>query len=288
MNDHDMMTAVLRHPRALDERAKHILKYSLIDHRTALTVAERQFWRLLIAQIEDQSKSEDRLHYLLRMVSAGDVDQAIRSALSRSIAPRPILTPRPPFPDNAPPAGSLREIADVSFNVTDDSAEPDDIRNAWPTEHDDALLRELDYALQRALNFADVLNAPRITVMDVPSMADHPQNAYRHGFNLLVRTMIKLWERLTTHSPAAAKAMSDRWAEKASEMQQRMWLHALADPLVYTGGDVEAAVAGLSDDLFWGVQYQREVMRLLVERWNHMSASGRNAITARMIAGDPR
>jgi hypothetical protein len=71
-------------------------------------------------------------------------------------------------------------------------------------------------------------------------------------------------------------------------MQQRMWLHTLTEPLVYSGAEVETATQSLSDDLFWGVQYQRELMRLLVERWNDMTVSGRNAITSRMIAGDPR
>jgi hypothetical protein len=99
MSDHEMITAVLRHMRAIDERAKHILTHALIDRRTSLSLSERQFWRLLLAQLEDRVRSDDRLHYLLRMVAAGDVDQAMRAALSRGLQPRPNLSPRRSSPE---------------------------------------------------------------------------------------------------------------------------------------------------------------------------------------------
>lgn len=71
-------------------------------------------------------------------------------------------------------------------------------------------------------------------------------------------------------------------------MHQRMWLHALSDTAVYSGADVENSVTALSDNLFWGVQYQREVMRLLTLRWNDMTEAVRDAVELRVVAGDPR
>ena len=129
------------------------------------------------------------------------------------------------------------DLMSIDFEI-EDSVSTDDVLAAWPNhtaaEIDEALLLQLTTALRAAL--ADAIDVGvesnesfSISDLDVPSVAQHRQNDFRSGFQVIVRVLAEIWTRLTTKSPARAIAMAERWRDSPFRLMRRLALFAFAD-----------------------------------------------------------
>jgi hypothetical protein len=163
----------------------------------------------------------------------------------------------------------------------------------WPRVIDQevALFRVLERALADALEEArDVgyLEKPDRASWDVPSIADHPQNAHRSGFYPITRALADLWQRIAAQDRERARTLAVRWRELPFLLAQRLYLYALSSQGISTAREAASAVLTLSDEHFWLSGAQVEIMRLLTGRWSEFSKEDREAIEARLAAGIPR
>lgn len=61
----------------------------------------------------------------------------------------------------------------------------------------------------------------------------------------------------------------------------------LANPAAYSPGEAASALAMLDPESFWSPAFQREVMRLITQRWNDFSESDRDDLVERIVARPP-
>jgi hypothetical protein len=149
-----------------------------------------------------------------------------------------------------------------------------------------ALCRVLEEALEEALE-AGFMDGFDRSSMDVPSVAEHPQNAHRRGFFPITRLAAAVWERLAERAPGRARAVADGWTGSEFVLVRRLHLHALSCGAVYPAATAAAFISGLDDESFWSGDLRREVMRLLADRWGEFAHEDRSVLAARIRAGMP-
>ena len=175
------------------------------------------------------------------------------------------------------------DLMSIDFEI-EDSVSTDDVLAAWPNhtaaEIDEALLLQLTTALRAAL--ADAIDVGvesnesfSISDLDVPSVAQHRQNDFRSGFQVIVRVLAEIWTRLTTKSPARAIAMAERWRDSPFRLMRRLALFAFANSTVPAqfGADM---LLGLPSGAIFLTSATVEVYGLIRARWNEFAAEERN------------
>jgi GNAT superfamily N-acetyltransferase len=98
--------------------------------------------------------------------------------------------------------------------------------------------------------------------------------------------MADLWERLVETDRNAARALAESWRQSTETLPQRLHLHALSIASAFSATEV-AWLLSSEDALFWGLDYRREVMRLLAERWPEFAAPHRLALERRIAGNMP-
>jgi hypothetical protein len=157
-------------------------------------------------------------------------------------------------------------------------------------EHEIALFRTLDCALLDAFEEAKdlgLLQGWDQTIYDVPSVAPHPQNAYRSGFYPITRVLADVWLRVASRDGDRARTLVQHWRNSPFTLVRRLMLFALANA-VFSPKEATEGVLQLDDRIFWVGAAQVEIMRILVERWTQFSDADRHAIEARLRQGIPR
>jgi hypothetical protein len=288
LGEPEMVTAVVQSPACIEEEAARQIHFALDRNTAAVPPVTRLVWRLLLKQCGAKRRHDNDVYSVLRRARAGDADPLVRRSLADALTPRPVLTEARRYPDGpAPPPGSIQELVELSFEPRDDIS-PEEVVGAWPPQHDEPLLITLEAALTASLLEAQEYGAARRSVFDLPSMAPHPQNEYRHGYAALVGCMVRLWERIAESEPERARRFSDRWRAGATEVEMRLWLHSLCFNNIYSGADVGTALLAASDQTFWDLRYRREVIRATTLRWMDIPVGKRERLEERIIGGDPR
>jgi hypothetical protein len=125
-----------------------------------------------------------------------------------------------------------------------------------------------------------------ISDIDVPSVAAHEQNAYREGFQPIVRITAELWSRLIKKDADKALNILQLWTDNDDRLIHRLALYAAADPSVPWQGAADMLMLVPSGELFL-TNSQVEVHRLLRARWSEFSPEAQRAIEARIVEGPP-
>jgi hypothetical protein len=167
---------------------------------------------------------------------------------------------------------------------------------AWPkdasAEADESFLMQLTGTLGSTLADATDVGVESnegysVSDADVASVARHPQNDYRTGFQTIVRVMAEIWTRLAAKSPPRAYELSQRWRESPFRLLRRLALFAAVNPTI----PAEAAASMLVDlpvgDLFLSGA-SVEIIRLVRKRWNEFPKAKQSAILRRFREGPPR
>lgn len=176
-------------------------------------------------------------------------------------------------------AGNALPVEDVLKVLSDEPAK------------EERLLRSLCRSLEDALDEAQAagfIDSIDRASHDVPSIADHEQNESRGGFLPLVRLIGKIWERLAIHARYQARPLASGWARSEYRLFQRLYFHALTNPVAFEAAEAMDALMDISDDALWSFELRRETMRLMAERWNEFPVDGRSRLMARIVNGPPR
>lgn len=290
LDDPDMILAVLMHFDIDEDLATH-LNWALEEadplHET------RKYWRLCLANRSSRSNEWDgRWFGLLKRIKRGESGLELRRNLADILRPMPAARRAMNWGETFKAEGNeLRDKIDIDFQLRD-YVEPNALLNAWPTEHDEALVRSLVRALSDALEdaveyefvSAELDRASR----DVNSVAEHEQDRLRDGFYPLVRMIADLINRMASTNQIAALAISREIGSSQHLLMRRIYLHSLSLADVFTPKQAAEAILKLGHHEFWSSDFRRETMRLMAERWSGLSSDQRNEIESRIIAGVPK
>lgn len=118
---------------------------------------------------------------------------------------------------------------------------------------------------------------------DVPSIADHPQNAHHDGFLPLVRLSAELWVRLLAIDPAKARVVAETWRLSDFPIVRRLWLFAMHQDTTLSTPEVVSALVAIPLEDFW--DHRKEIMELLRDRTK--DAQSLDELASRIVAGPP-
>jgi NAD-dependent SIR2 family protein deacetylase len=280
---------------AFDDQVRWHVGRALERDQAQLSPLRARAWRLMLTAKRSKRADtwDDTWYQAVPAIKRGQVDFGTRRFVSQILRPRLEINkalrwddePRDP---NAPEA--LHDLLRLEFDPVEHPTATD-ILGAWPQdiEHEGTLFRTLDRALLDAMEEAldlGLLDGWDRSSYNVPSVAAHPQNAHRHGFYPITRTLADLWSRIAARDPARARALVQPWTESPHLLLRRLALFAY-EHAAFQPAEAAAIVTKLDDEMFWG-NARVEIMRLLAARWSQFSDSDRLAIEGRIRGGAPR
>ena len=280
----------------LDEPTRWRIERTLDQEDVALTPAQERAWRLLLglrARSDRGAVSSDWYDWA-PLIRRGQTHLQARQIVARIVQPRLKISKvfRWHDEDATDDAGdeTLHDLLRLELEPADHPGATE-ILEVWPdtAEQSSALFRTLDRAIFEALEQASdlgLLDAWDTASHDVPSIASHPQNSDRSGFQPITRVLAELWQRIAGHDPALARALIAHWSDAPYLLLRRLYLFALANE-AYASGEVATAILALDDETFWDSEAQVEVMRLLVGRWPQWTQAEREALEERLCRGVP-
>ena len=186
------------------------------------------------------------------------------------------------------------DLMSIDYEIEDGLSE-EEVLTVWPNEAapevEVRLLTALTSALAAAL--ADAVDAGvesnrgySVSDTDVPSVAAHKQNAYRTGFQPIVRVMAEVWTRLAAKNANLAVPIVAIWLQSEFRLMRRLALFAAANPLVPADMVANILTALPQGELFL-TNSTVEVYRLLHERWRDLTPEQRESIERRISRGPP-
>jgi hypothetical protein len=294
INDPNMIKACAA-LAVFDDRCRWHINQALDRERATLTEARTRAWRLLLASKRQRSaRSLDDSWYLtVGNIRRGEADYEARQLVLRILRPKlDVKKALHRFEETDPNAPeTLHDLLRLEFDAAEHPP-VSEILETWPQDaaHEIALFRTLDRAMQDAFEEAQdvgLLEGWDRTSYDVPSVAAHPQNAYRSGFYPITRALADLWHRITAHNVALARTFVQPWSSSPYLLVRRLSLFAF-EHAAFSPQEAAAAILSLDQETFWGSGAQVEIMRILVGRWIQFGDADRIAIEARLRQGVPR
>lgn len=293
INDPEMMRACAG-LGSFDEQARWHISRGLDRERSKLTPARLTAWQLMLSAKRPRSAEDlDESWYLAApKFKKGDAGFEARRLVGKILRPnleiKKVMRWGESVTTSSEPE-TLYQLLRLEFEPIEHPA-PQEILAAWPENADQeiALFHSLNRALIEALE-----EAQDVGFMDdwdrvnhnVPSVASHPQNKYRHGFCPITRVLADLWGRIVVRDRDIARELA--WKDSRFLLIKRLWLFTLAFD-VFAPSEAATAVTELDDNVFWRSEAGVEIMRLLAGRWAEFKPADRLAIEARVRGGVPR
>jgi hypothetical protein len=280
---------------SFDDQVRWYVGRALETEHAGISPLQVRAWRLMLtAKRPTQSGSiDDSWFQTVPAIKRGHNDFGTRRLISRILRPHLAISKIISFQDDAADADAPERLGDLLRLEFDPPEHPSatDILAVWPNEieQEQALLRTLGRALLDALEEAEdlgFLGDWDRTSYDVPSVARHSQNAYRHGFYPITRAVADLWIRIAMRDGARARNLVLAWNDSPYLLLKRLALFA-HEHSIFSPAEAASLVNGLEDEVFWG-NARVEIMRLLVSRWTQFSDPDRLTLESRIRAGEPR
>jgi NAD-dependent SIR2 family protein deacetylase len=295
INDPDMIRACAALHTFSDQTRWHIGR-AIERERAALTSVRLRAWQLMLASKRGSTASDldDNWYLAAGSIKKGEAGFEARRLVSGLL--RPWLTIKKVYfryrvekKEETPEA--LYDLISIDFEAAEHPS-ASEILAAWPhvADQEIALFRTLDRAVLDSLEeAADVgfLDGWDRASRDVPSVAEHAQNAYHKGFYPITRALADLWRRIAARDANRARALILAWADLPYLLTQRLWLFALTEAM-FTAQDAAVALLKLDDKAFWGGDAQVEIMRLMTARWQAFTDAERAMLETRLRQGIPR
>ncbi len=279
-----------------DDPCRWYINQALDRERATLTPVRTRAWRLLLsAKRPKGARALDDSWYLAAPnIKRGEADYDARQLVLRILRPRLSLEKATHLYQGNRDESASETIHDLLHFGFEPVEHPPvaDILAVWPQniEQEVALFNTLNRAMQDAFEEAQDLglfDGWDRTSYDVPSVADHLQNAYRSGFYPLTRALADLWRRIASRDVDLARSFVPAWSVSRYLLIRRLALFAF-EHAAFSSQEAAAAILRLDDDTFWEAGAQVEIMRVLVSRWAQFSEADRTAIEARLRQGAPR
>jgi hypothetical protein len=283
--------------RSLDDQFRWLIERAIEAPGAKLSAVRKKAWRLLLRR--RAASHLPNLHApwfaALRRLELGEIDSEVRQFVAEVVKPVLVITKPRRWPSTSEPTEDPETIGDLVRidYVSNDYPEAGEIVARWPRELEPevALSRTLNRLLIETLEeAADVgfLDGWDRASGDVPSVAQHPQNAYHTGFYSITRVLADVWARIAEKNPDQARALTLGWTKTPFLLLTRLHLYALASREVFSAHEAVQVVRSLDDGSFWAGGTQVEVMRLLTSRWAEFGDDDRRALEMRICKGVPR
>jgi hypothetical protein len=296
--DADAIRDVVANLHFFGSETANFLEYRLNAQAAVLPPLFVKTWRLIIRHMRDAKRgiAGNEWFEIAPQLKRGDHSAAMVHRLVNVLCPKLKISKRLSWTtseERVPERPS--DLMSINYEV-DDSVASNDVLAAWPddsaAETDERLLSELTTALEAVL--ADAIDVGvegnegySTSDSDVPSVAQHHQNQYRSGFQLIVRVMAEIWTRLATKSPERAIAMAARWRDSQFRLTRRLALFSFANPVVPAKLGADMLIGLPSGELFL-TNSSLEVYRLIRARWRDFSIQRQRRILRRLREGPPR
>jgi|UPI0003F9C682 hypothetical protein len=200
-----------------------ILDHQLNAQRDRISLLLTKCWQLIIRHIHnaERGKVQNEWFEVLPHIKRGEISPEMLMRVTRMLTPQLFVEKRYGwYEEPEPKLERPTDILSVKYRVEDGVSEAD-FFSAWPkdavAEVDAKLIAYLTLALSLAL--ADAIDVGvesntllSISDIDVPSVAAHEQNAYREGFQPIVRITAELWSRLIRKDVEKALSILHSWA----------------------------------------------------------------------------
>ncbi len=277
-----------------DDPCRWHINQALNRERATLTQARARAWRLLLAAKRPKSARafDDSWYLAVANIKCGEADYEARQLVRRILRPQLEVKKALHLYERDPNAPeTLHDLLRLEFDPAEHPP-TSDILAAWPQNptQEIALFRTLDRAMWDAFDEAQdvgLFDGWDRTSYDVPSVAAHPQNAYRSGFYPITRALADLWHRIAAHDVNLARTFVQPWSESPFLLVRRLALFAF-EHSAFSPQEAAANILKLDQETFWASGAQVEIMRILVGRWTQFSDADRFAIEARLRQGVPR
>jgi hypothetical protein len=96
---------------------------------------------------------------------------------------------------------------------------------------------------------------------------------------------VQLFDRLVDYSPRLARAHVTTWSMVDRFFFRKIKLYAFSKVSIFEADHVAEAVLSLDQDAFWDIDVVRELLFLLVDRWNEFSEGNLSRLADRILAG---
>lgn len=274
------------------------LEFRLNTHRAGLSPLLAESWALIIRHMRTSKRgiAQSEWFEIAPQLKGGDHSTALLERFADALRPKLKIGKRFSWRDTSgdkvPEHPS--DLMSIDYEV-EDSITSDDIIGAWPDnaapEADENLLHQLTVALNGTLADATDVGVEgegfSTSDADVPSVARHPQNEYRSGFQSIVRVMAEIWTRLATKSPSIALAVAKRWNDSPFRLTRRLAMFTFSNPAV-PGSLAADILIGLPSGELFLTNSSVEVYRLIRARWTDFPADKQQQILLRVREGPPR
>jgi len=198
-----------------DEPTRWHVNQALARAQGTLVNARATAWRLLLAAKRPKQPHflDDSWYLAAGNIRRGEADYEARQLVLRILRPQLEVKRALHLYEREDPNATetLHDLLRLEFDA---AAHPpvSEILEAWPrnSTQELALFRTLDRALWDALDEAQnigLFDGWDRTSYDVPSVASHPQNAYRSGFYPLTRALADLWTRIAQRDANLARRL---------------------------------------------------------------------------------
>lgn len=295
--DAQSVTDVVANLRFFGPETADILEFRLDRQTDQISPALEKSWRLVIRHMRTAKQGHLRPNWfdIAPRIRRGEASAEILERLVEVLTPKLRVGPRLSLTEeDSSTIEEVSQLMSIDYEI-DEGVTAEEVLTAWPQDNsaqlDGNLLERLTAALGRALEDAADAGVERETFsasdLDVPSVAAHPQNQFRTGFQAIVLVMAGLWDRLATKaSPLAVRFVED-WRRRPQRLMRRLALFASANPIVPSdlAADVLISVP-LGEFFLSGASV--EVIRLLRARWGAFEPEKQRTILSRIRSGPPR
>ncbi|MEA2975682.1 MAG: hypothetical protein QOF19_1202 [Alphaproteobacteria bacterium] len=289
---------VVANIRFFREESADLLEIRLDKKRNELPAFLVKCWQLIIRHIRNTRHDFPYREWfeILPRLKKGEHSTELLERLVTAVTPRLRVEKRFGWHD-----GEIeREIKEPSDLLTiryegDEGVNEQEFFSAWPDNASEAteqrLVRMLTHALVNILSDAVDVGIEHdrglsLSDVDVPSVAAHEQNAFKHGLLTIVRITVELWARLAKKNSQLAASIFREWKSTPFRLVRRMALFAAADPHIPESEAANLLLVLPQGELFL-THSSVEVHRLIRQRWREFTDDERSRIEARVIEGPP-
>jgi len=276
----------------------NILEYRLNTQATTLPPLLVKSWALIIRHMRAAKLGlgHNEWFEIAPQLRRGDHSTAVLQRLAIALCPKLKIGERLSWRESEEKTPERpSDVMSIDYEV-EGSVSSDEVLAAWPpnvpAKTDEALLVQLTTALTVALADATDVGVESnegysTSDKDVPSVAQHRQNEYRSGFQLIVRVMVEVWTRLATKSPGTAIAMAEGWRDSPFRLMRRLALFSFANSAVPPNLGADMLIGLTLGELFL-TNSSVEVYRLIRVRWTDFPSQKQHEILRRLREGPPR
>lgn len=294
----DAVREVVANLRFFREESADVLQFRLDKKRDELPALLVKCWQLIIRHIRNSHQDFPYREWfeILPRLKKGEHSTELLERLVKAITPRLRVERRFGWYDGE----EAREIKEPSDLMTiryegADGVNEQEFFSAWPENVPEATEQRLIQMLTHALIIiqSDAVDIGiehdrgfSLSDVDVPSVAAHEQNAFKHGLLTVVRITVELWARLAKKNSQIAASIFHEWKNTNFRLVRRMALFAATDPNIPESEAASLLLFLPQGELFL-THSSVEVHRLIRQRWREFTDEERSQIEARVIEGPP-